>query len=669
MRLIPIATTAVVGVLLAAPVLAQSTAPNVIPIEHFTKFDDAGDLQLSPDGEHFAFVTKAEDTSLLVVSSTKTFKPVSATRFPRPYEIYEYHWVSNTRLIYQQAQRFPGRIEPTPTGELGAIDFNGKSGRFIYGYRAGEQQTGTRMKVRMASFASPRLISPLYNDDKHILIEEHPWKNRGDTWYYDRDAKPFITRIDVYSGTKKALGTAPLRDARVMVDHDDQPRFAIGENDQFEYSVSWRQHPEGAWSTLALPGFINDTVVPRIISADNQSLLFTAAKDKEPVSLYQLNLDTKETTKVFGIDNSDVTGVVLDFAEENVIGVVSYTDKRVIHWLDKEDKATRLYRSLMQAFPNASVHVASATRDGSLAIVFVHSDVAPGEYFLFNPQTMKADLLLYAQKQIDPRQMRPREPFALQARDGVRLTGYVTKPAGPGPHPLVVLPHGGPHQVRDYWEYDWEAQLLANRGYAVLQVNFRGSSGLGHDFERLGHRQWGATMQDDLTDATRWAIEQKITDTHRICIYGASYGGYAALQGAVREPDLYRCAIGYAGVYDLELMHTSGDTPDWKTGRAYLEKVLGTDMALLRSRSPNYNADKIKAPVLLIHGKEDARADFQHAKRMKAALENANKAFEWMALSREGHGAYDEATRREVYECILAFLDKHLKNGATQATN
>jgi dipeptidyl aminopeptidase/acylaminoacyl peptidase len=216
--------------------------------------------------------------------------------------------------------------------------------------------------------------------------------------------------------------------------------------------------------------------------------------------------------------------------------------------------------------------------------------------------------------------------------------------------------------VRDYWEFDWEAQLLASRGYAVLQLNFRGSGGFGMDFEAVGYRQWGVSMQDDVTDATKWAIEQKIAQPDRICIFGGSYGGYAALMGAAREPDLYRCVVGYAGVYDLELMLTSADIPDSRIGQAYLVKALGTDVADLRARSPVHQAQHIKAPVLLIHGAKDWRADYEQATRMKEALQKHSKSLEWLALSREGHGVYDEATRKEVYERIIAFLDKHLKS-------
>jgi dipeptidyl aminopeptidase/acylaminoacyl peptidase len=295
--------------------------------------------------------------------------------------------------------------------------------------------------------------------------------------------------------------------------------------------------------------------------------------------------------------------------------------------------------------------------------VFVYSDKNPGDYYLFDTQQKKANFLRSTRSWIDIEQMRPMQPIDLVARDGLKLHGYLTQPADECPHPLVVLPHGGPHGVRDVWGFDWEVQLLASRGYAVLQINFRGSDGYGMDFEAAGYRQWGASMQDDLTDATRWAIEQGVTTAERICIYGASYGGYAAMMGAAREPRLYRCAIGYVGVYDLQLMYESGDIPDSRSGIAYLNRVLGDDQADLRARSPVHLASQIEVPVLLIHGKEDWRADYKQAKRMKAALDAQDKSVDWMALSREGHGVYDEETRREVYERILTFLDRHLSKG------
>ncbi|HEX6396817.1 MAG TPA: alpha/beta fold hydrolase, partial [Steroidobacteraceae bacterium] len=470
-----------------------------------------------------------------------------------------------------------------------------------------------------------------------------------------------VIQLDTFTGKKRALGLVPLANASVLVDAKDVARFAVGVDERSALAVSWKPDPQGPWQAFALPGFREESVRPRLFSEDNQWVYLTGVKANEPVTaLYKLDLGTREVTKVSGVEGAEVSSLVTDLTGRRIVGVVTDVDKPQLHWLDETDRATKIHRALEKTFPGQLVSVVSTSSDGARALVFVHSDVNPGDYYLFDTRAMHMDYLFAASRGIAPEQMRPKEPIVVKARDGVVLHGYLTRPVGAGPHRMVVLPHGGPHGVRDHWDYDWEVQLLANRGYAVLQVNYRGSGGFGPDFETSGYHEWGAKMQDDLTDATRWAIDNKVAQADRICIFGASYGGYAALMGAVREPGLYRCAVGYAGVYDLELLSSWGEVPSSRSGRAYLSAALGTDVAQLRARSPAFNAAQIRIPVLLIHGKEDSRADFKQAKKMKAALEANRKEFEWMALSHEGHGVYDEETRREVYERILKFLDGHL---------
>jgi dipeptidyl aminopeptidase/acylaminoacyl peptidase len=651
-------------VLAAAQAPAQTPAPaSPAPIDAFTRWDEFGSIKISPDGEFVALSTGKYGRSVIAFVDLKNKKVGGGVRAPEPFEIYDYFWVSPTRIVYQIAERYPGSATPVFTGEIFAINRDGSSPEQIYGYRAGQRQLGTRLKVRESSFAHPDIVSLLREDRDNILITEQPWKQIGMYWAPNWDAKPRITRLNVYNGDKRDLGSSPLRSATVLVDQSDRVRFAIGLNDAMKLAVSWKPEPDADWTEFEVPGFREEGVEPRRFSADNNSVLFTGVRDGESLSsLYSLNLQTRAIEKVHGFDGVEVTGVVADFTDRETVGVRGYGAREQYHWLKADDPAAKLHAALQRAFKDQSVTITSASDDGQFAIVYVSSDVNPGDYYLFDTKTMRADYLRAARVWVDPRTMRPRRPFEFAARDGLKLQGYVTAPEGAGPHPLVVLPHGGPHGIRDYWEFDWEAQLLASRGYAVLQLNFRGSGGFGMDFQAVGYRQWGVSMQDDVTDATKWAIEQKIAQPDRICIFGGSYGGYAALMGAAREPDLYRCAVGYAGVYDLELMLTSADIPDSRSGQAYLVKALGTDVADLRARSPVHHAQHIKAPVLLIHGAKDWRADYEQATRMKEALQQHSKSLEWLALSREGHGVYDEATRKEVYERILAFLDKHLKS-------
>jgi dipeptidyl aminopeptidase/acylaminoacyl peptidase len=663
MRYVSLLLGALVTTFVSSSVLAQGTAPPAgpIPIEAFTRFDEFGGVKISPDGAFIAVLTGKHGRSMIVFTDLKAKKNSGAIRTPEDCEIDDYQWVSPTRLIYTIAQRQRDNVKPTPTGEIFAIDRDGGSSRQLYGYRAEQSTLDTHMATRKASYATPELLRTSKKDPNHVLIAEYPWRNAGNVWYFDVDAKPLISRLDVYSGKKQQLDMAPLAGARLLLDFDDNVRFAYGDNERQKLAVSWKPEPGSAWTSFELEGFRDETVTPWRFSTDNRSVFLTGARVGESFdALYRLDLQTKALEKVHAFDDADIDAIITDFADRELVGVSGYTARQNDYWLAKDDPAAQTMQALQRAFPQQRVRVTSHSDDGRLVIVLVDSDVNPGDYYLFDTVSKHADFLRAGRIWIEPQQMRPKEPFTLPARDGLQLQGYVTRPAGAGPHPMVVLPHGGPYGVRDWWEFDPEVQLLASRGYAVLQVNYRGSGFISMDFERAGYREWGGKMQDDLTDATHWAIQQKIAAPDRICIYGASYGGYAALMGVVREPDLYRCAIGYAGIYDLELRLESGALSDSHRGKAFLERSLGTDLAQLRARSPVYNAQNIKVPVLLIHGTADGRVDFEHAKRMKVALEKNHKQFEFLALSGEAHGAYDETTRREVYERILQFLSANL---------
>ncbi len=254
------------------------------------------------------------------------------------------------------------------------------------------------------------------------------------------------------------------------------------------------------------------------------------------------------------------------------------------------------------------------------------------------------------------------QPVTIKARDGVVLHGYLTKPAAPAGKklPLIVLPHGGPHGVHDTWGWDREVQYLAYHGYAVLQVNYRGSNGYGQKFQDLGYRNWGTTMQDDLADSVQWAEQQQNIDPARVCTYGASYGGYAALENVIRYPALYKCAIGYVGVYDLTLQAKYSDTRRSASGRNYLDIVLGDDKQELEKYSPAYNADKIQVPVFIAYGGKDQRVVPENAKELMAAMDKIGKHYDSMFEPYEAHGFIKPEHKYELYTRILQFLDANI---------
>jgi dipeptidyl aminopeptidase/acylaminoacyl peptidase len=253
------------------------------------------------------------------------------------------------------------------------------------------------------------------------------------------------------------------------------------------------------------------------------------------------------------------------------------------------------------------------------------------------------------------------KPITFKARDGLLIHGYLTLPHGAGKDvPLIIHPHGGPFGIRDEWGFDPEVQYLAYHGYAVLQVEYRGSGGYGNAFMEDGYRQWGGTMQDDLTDATHWAVQQGIADPRLICIYGASYGGYASLEGVEKEPDLYRCAVGYAGVYDLVKMRNEANTLRGELLGPFMERTVGDDEAALREYSPYLHVDKIKAALFLAHGGADYTVAIAHADELRDALDKIHKPYEWVYYRNEGHGFYTLEHQVDIYTKMLAFFDKNI---------
>jgi dipeptidyl aminopeptidase/acylaminoacyl peptidase len=315
------------------------------------------------------------------------------------------------------------------------------------------------------------------------------------------------------------------------------------------------------------------------------------------------------------------------------------------------------------------VHISSASKDRNLLVLNVSSDRDPGAWYLFDRGARKASALARSYPAIDPARQASTRPFVLTARDGLELHGLLTLPPGSAGKklPLVVMPHGGPYWVRDVWGYDPELQILGQHGYAVLQLNFRGSGGYGLQFIEKGLRQWGRAMQDDLSDATRWAISQGVADPGRICIYGASYGGYAALMGPIREPGLYRCAASFAGPTNLETMFKWGSIRNGKLGKRYLDRALGTDKAELAARSPARHAAEIGVPVLLAHGYRDARVDVRHAHDMKSQLSKRNQPVEYVEYPETGHGLAIEKHRLDFYARLLRFLDRNIGPAAARA--
>ena len=289
------------------------------------------------------------------------------------------------------------------------------------------------------------------------------------------------------------------------------------------------------------------------------------------------------------------------------------------------------------------------------------SDVVPPRYLVYNRKRREMHPLFVQYPDLKSEQMSPMQPIAFQARDGITIHGYLTRPkdAAPGPLPAIVLPHGGPTS-RDVWGWDPEVQFLVSRGFAVLQVNFRGSTGYGARHQRLGYKQWGLAMQDDITDATRWLIAEGIADPARIGIYGSSYGGYAALMALVATPELFRAGASLAGVSDIIELLDNVDAYAFSDFNVPVHGDTWKDRDQLAATSPARHADRIRAPVLIAHGTQDPIVHVKQAHLVIDAIEGAGGQVEFHLYEGEVHGFIDERNAIDFYTKLAAFFERHL---------
>jgi dipeptidyl aminopeptidase/acylaminoacyl peptidase len=656
-----IALGALMTSVIAANPVPRAETQERLPVSVFSSDTAIRSAQISPDGRYLAVVFRHDGEEKLAVLDTKTHKALSSFLVSgRHRSVGDVTWVSDTRLVYGTRESRAWDNTPYDIGELIGVNVDGSRHKFLLGWQSGQLQTGSHLERKKNDYGHYDIIDTLPEDEKHILIAFYPWRLKGNTWRLSESAKPIIYRLNVVSAKKKKLGTLPKPHAKALADSRGQVRFSVA-HDGFGSIVHYRQSQDDDWQPFVLNDPSISQIEPISFTSDDRGVFFSAFVDGGTRGLFSLNFDNHSVEKVFHNSVVDPYRYLLDYQQRKVIGAVTEPGFPEYHYIDSQSHKAVLHKALRKLFPDNKVVITSSTKDGGTSVIFVHSDKNPGEFFLYHRGEKRLDFLLRSMDQIDPALMAKRQPVVIEARDGLKLHGYLTLPRIQSKGlPLIVHPHGGPHFVRDHWRFESRVQMLAHYGYAVLQLNFRGSGGFGRSFQEAGQGQWGAAMQDDLTDATRSLIRQGVADPQRICVYGASYGAYAALMAAVREPRLYQCVIGSMGVYDLPMMFREGDIPETSSGLEFLRRTLGTNLKLQQARSPTHNAEKIQASVLLIHGTADQRAPIKQVKAMKTAMDDAGKSYDWLEIKAGGHGFFDESNRELVYRRVLKFLDANI---------
>ena len=675
-----------IALLYAASIGAMgATAPP--PVQAFFSYPQISDVRISPDGKYLAMVVADDDTGenrkLLAIIGAVDRKPKAGFRVPDGNEIWNFWWANNERVLIATAIRTGAFSAATPDGALYAINVDATQPQQLLGNKPGVPAEQADMKDSTANFTHIRHASSNEGASKDYIFDGMlfiPDANARhvlvDGWATDSPRVQALD-VDIYSGAVRVLETSPTDGGGFMSDANGQVRLVWGVK-KFDGSpqLFYRDAGDSAkWQDLSelykgLDPADEDTG-PLAMSQDGKTIYWRGRTAASTVGLFSVNPADMSMHTLYANDMLDATEFIYgDFAgnRHRILAVETFPGLPVLHVIDQKDPETAVLLALRSVFPGQEVEITNATQDGTSMIVFVSSDRNPGEYYLFNRKTLKADLLFDELDQIDPQQMATMQPVTLEARDGLTLHGYLTVPRGQVSKnlPLILLPHGGPHNTRDYWGWDPEVQFFASRGYAVLQVNFRGSGGYGLKFQSLGYRNWGTTMQDDLADAVEWAVKQGIADPNRVCIYGASYGGYAALENVIRFPNLYKCAAGYVGVYDLTLEAKYGDVHRSASGRNFLEIANGNDESELREYSPVFNAAKIKVPVFIAYGGKDERVVPDNAEELMKAMDAAGKKYEVLFYPYETHGFRKPEDRFELYTRLLAFFNKYIgPNGGT----
>ncbi|MBE1160472.1 S9 family peptidase [Dyella acidiphila] len=630
---------------------AAAIAADAIPVEDFARHASYTEPRLSPDGQYLAVnVENGEDHAVAIYQLSDMSHPRSYLKMPKFQLAANIMWVGSTRLIIEKARMYGSLDRPAYTGEIIATNVDGSHIDAMFSRDWDLESHGS---VRQADKGYATVAGRPAKANNHFYMQAYDWRDQDNTWLYD---------VDAMSGTRHLISQIGVKDLRFVIDPDGKPRYAYGYDKQHKFTVY--QQLSNGWAER--PKTDGNRFQPIAFSADGQHLYAYVNPDGGPGALTQLNPDGTNQQILakddFGtIDRVEWTPGNQPFAAAADTGIPS----PII--IDRNEHLTMLYAALSKKFPDDFIHFSSFSEDGTRFVFLVRSDRNPGDYYLFDTQRNAIQKLFSINGNIDRSKLGTRTPMRFTASDGTPLEAILTVPAGASMNdlPMVLLPHGGPFNIADEWFYDRDAQFLASRGYLVLQVNYRGSGGRGPHFVDIGYGKWGTRIQQDLIDGVKWAEAQHFADPKRVCVYGASFGGYSAMMTVIRAPGLFKCAVGYAGIYDLAMMYDKGDIKDNTIGVNYLKEAIGTDTSKLADNSPDKLADKIDVPVLLIHGEADQRAPFEQAKAMRAALDAAHKPYEWLTKPDEGHGFYNEQNNVDMYNHLQAFLAKYIGPGAS----
>lgn len=633
-----------------------SIAKDAIPLEDFVKHPTYSEVKISPTGEYLAITADHGDQDVLTVLRTSDLKILKVNQLPDKKSVGSFYWVNPNRLMFNAIRKMGGYSQPFLLGEWYGVNADGSQPRplIFHGTRDATQRGKT---VGNESYS---ILDTLKHDDNNVIMQaRYPRSSEG--------AGTQLVMMDTISGRRSSLVRAPKANCSITLDAEKQPRFSVcssskDEEGEYDERTELYRRDEGKWTLVSASKSEGKHLW--VVRTTLDGTVYAVQSDNSgPEAIGTIDTTTGEFKLLFQDKVADVSDYIWSTDEQSLIGVVTEAGAPNVRLLNESHQDAELYASLAASFPGQLVDFSSSTEDGKKVVVSVYSDTNPGELYLYDRDTGKARFLMRNRQWLKSEQMASVKPFSFTARDGQKIHGYLTIPNGSDGKnmPLIVHPHGGPIGPRDSWGFDSRTQLLASRGYAVLQVNYRGSGGYGKAFQDAGHRQWGQGIQNDIIDATQWTIEQGYSDKERICIFGGSFGGYSSLMAPIRAPGLFKCAFGYVGVYDIDMMFKKGDIPQSESGQRFLRRTHGSSSAEWAENSPARRASEVRIPVYLAAGARDERTPPEQTELMNKALIAAGNPPEGMIIqSGEMHGFYDEKNNLNLYTKMIAFFNAHI---------
>lgn len=649
------------AVLAAAMLTANSALADSLPaVKDFVGHPAYGTARISPNGDYLAVTVDHGEQDILTILRTSDLKPLKVIQLPDKKSVGQFVWISPERIMFNSVQKLGGYAQPFALGEWYAVNADGSQSVPVI-FRGTRDATQRGKTVGLESYS---LLDTLKDDDRNVIMQaRYPRSSEG--------AGTEVVRVDTISGRRTSLGRAPKSNCSIALDANKAPRFAVcsstrDESGEYDERTELYRRDGQNW-TLVNASKTDGKHLSVERTTDDGTVFAWQDDGKAPAALGTLDTSTGEFKQLFVDPVAEVSQLIWSTDRKSLIGAVTEAGAPKVTLIDETNADAELYASLAAAFEGEKVDFSSYTEDGSRILVSVYSDSNPGELYLFDRASGKARFLMSRMAHLEKNKLATVKPFSFTSRDGRLIHAFLTLPRGSNGKnlPLIVNPHGGPIGPRDNWGFNPEAQLFASRGYATLQINYRGSGGYGKAFQDAGHQQWGQGIQNDILDATHWVIDNGYANRDRICIYGGSFGGYSSLMAPIREPGLFKCTFGYVGVYDVDMMFKKGDIPQSDFGQRYLRRTHGTDQASWAQNSPARRASEVKIPVYLAAGARDVRTPPEQTELMnKALIEAGNKPEGLIIQPGEMHGFYGEEARIRLYTEMLSFFRRHIGDGS-----